>query len=56
MRSQSHTATTPAHAALAVMAGWSPQHRSLEAEAAELSDISERDTAARATFARRAAK
>jgi hypothetical protein len=42
------------HIALLTMAGWvtPPCHRSLEAEAAELVDLSERDTAARATFVR----
>jgi len=41
---------------LAILAGWAPKHRSLEAEAAELSDMTERDNAARATFSRRAAR
>jgi len=42
---------------LSIMAGWQPQHRSLEAEAAELvGDMAERDTAARVTFQRRAAQ
>jgi hypothetical protein len=41
---------------LATLAGWSPKHRSLEAEAAEFGDLQERDTAARSTFARRGAR
>ena len=40
--------------ALSMLAGWEPSHRSLEAEAAELADIAERDTAARVAFQRRA--
>ena len=41
---------------LSILAGWQPQHRSLEAEAAELGDMAERDTAARITFQRRVAQ
>jgi hypothetical protein len=41
---------------LSIMAGWKPSHRSLEVEAAELSDISERDNAARVTFSRQVTK
>jgi hypothetical protein len=35
------------------MAGWTPSHRSLEAEAAELADLAERDNAARIAFSRK---
>lgn len=48
---QSHT---PGVMALSMLAGWTPAHRSLEAEAAEMTDLAERDTAARVTFQRRA--
>lgn len=41
---------------LAIMAGWKASHRSLEAEAAEVGDMAERDHAARTIFARSAAK
>jgi hypothetical protein len=37
---------------LQALAGWQPTHRSLESEAAELADITERDNAARVTFSR----
>lgn len=48
-----HTAgSTVAQQALQALAGWQPQHRSLESEAAELADITERDNAARVTFSR----
>jgi len=36
------------------MAGWTPYHRALEAEAVELADVQERDTAARIAFSRKA--
>jgi hypothetical protein len=42
--------------ALMILAGWEPSHRALEAEAAALADVQERDAAARNTFARSAAK
>ena len=42
--------------ALAILAGWSPKHRSPEAEAAELSDMTGRDTAACVTFPRGTAR
>ena len=44
---------TTGKAILSMLAGWTPIHRSLEAEAAELADLAERDTAARVTFQRR---
>jgi hypothetical protein len=44
---------TPGQQALS-MAGWTPSHRSLEAEAAELTDLAERNAAARAAFQQRA--
>lgn len=49
--------TTPAGSksaqqALQALAGWQPQHRSLEAEAAEMAGVQERDNAARVTFSR----
>ena len=40
--------------ALSMLAGWTSAHRSLEAEAAELADLAERDNAARVAFQRRA--
>jgi|tagenome__1003787_1003787.scaffolds.fasta_scaffold14674611_1 hypothetical protein len=48
---------TAGHVAMSILPGWSadpyqPQHRSLEALAAEVEDVVERDAAARATFAR----
>jgi hypothetical protein len=49
---QTRRASPVAHAALQTLAGWQPTHRSLEAEAAELLDVEERDNAARQTFAR----
>lgn len=45
---------TTSDLALSIMAGWTPGYRSLEAEAAEMADMAERDTAARVTFQRRA--
>lgn len=45
-----------AQQALLALAGWLPKHRSLEAEAAELTDVQERDAAARVAFSRRAAQ
>jgi hypothetical protein len=39
-----------------ILAGWEPSHRALEAEAAELLDVQERDAAARQTFSRGDAK
>jgi hypothetical protein len=48
------TINTPGAMALSMMAGWTPAHRSLEAEAAEMTDLAERDTAARVAFQRRA--
>jgi hypothetical protein len=59
MRTQKNVTTYQSEVALAIMAGWMaspPQHRSLEAEALELEDLRERDAAARAAFARRAAQ
>lgn len=54
MRATTNTnTTTPGAMALSMLAGWTPDHRSLEAEAAEMTDIAERDTAARVTFQRR---
>jgi|tagenome__1003787_1003787.scaffolds.fasta_scaffold19035350_2 hypothetical protein len=53
------TATNTASAAqraLLALTGWQPQHRALEAEAAELADVMERDAAARQTFAGREAR
>ena len=49
---------TPGALALSILAGWTaapyqPQHRALEAEAAELADVQERDAAARNAFQRR---
>ena len=41
---------------LAIMAGWKASPCSLEAEAAEMGDMAERDAAARVAFARRNAK
>lgn len=48
------TINTPGATALSIMAGWTPGYRSLEAEAAEMADMAERDTAARVAFQRRA--
>lgn len=42
--------------AMSILAGWTPSHRSLEAEAAEMADVQERDSAARVTFARNAVR
>jgi hypothetical protein len=58
MRHHSHhsAGSEAAQVALAVMAGWTPRHRAIEAEAAELADVLERDAAARAAFSRRAAQ
>jgi hypothetical protein len=53
MRTQDTTTNTTGAMALSIMAGWTPSHRSLESEAAELADIAERDNAARVTFQRR---
>jgi hypothetical protein len=39
---------------VSTMAGWTPYHRALEAEAVELADVQERDTAARIAFSRKA--
>lgn len=52
----SHAASPAAKQALLALAGWQPKHRSLEAAAAELFDLIERDAAARATFQRREAQ
>jgi hypothetical protein len=57
MRHSHHASgSTNAQAALMILAGWQPSHRSLEAEAAELLDLQERDSAARQTFAKGAAQ
>lgn len=53
MRTQIRHASPVARAALMILAGWEPSHRQLEAEAAELLDVQERDNAARQTFARK---
>ena len=37
--------------AMSILAGWTPSHRSIEVEAAEMGDVQERDNAARVTFA-----
>jgi hypothetical protein len=47
------TINTPGAMALSMLAAWTPDHRSLEAEAAEMTDMAERDTAARVAFQRR---
>lgn len=52
MRIQIRRASPVARHALQILAGWEPSHRSIEAEAAALSDLQERDTAAQVTFAR----
>lgn len=51
---QNKNTNTTGAMALSMLAGWTPAHRSLEAEAAEMTDMAERDTAARVTFQRRA--
>jgi hypothetical protein len=56
MRTVQNTPSYHGQEALAILAGWQPQHRSLEAEAAELLDLSKRDNAAHVTFARRSAR
>lgn len=58
MRTHGHhsTGSPDAQAALLMLAGWAPHHRSLEAEVAELNDVQERDAAARTTFQRSAIK
>jgi hypothetical protein len=58
-QSQNNSFYTSGQLALAILAGWTstpPCHRSLEALAAELEDLTERDAAARVTYARRAAQ
>jgi hypothetical protein len=54
MRTHGHhgAGSANAQAALLMLAGWVPHHRSLEAEAAELNDVQERDAAARNAFQR----
>ena len=57
MRTQIRRASPVARSALMILAGWetsNPSHHSLEAEAAEMQDVSERDNAARVTFAKAA--
>jgi hypothetical protein len=59
MRVNRNVTTYQSQIALAIMAGWvasPPNHRSLEAMAAELEDLTERDLAARAAFQQRAAQ
>lgn len=58
MRTHGHhgTGSPDAQAALLMLAGWAPHHHSLEAEAAALSDVQERDAAARNAFQRSASK
>lgn len=41
---------------MAIIAGWQPKHRSLETELAELSDMAERDAAARVAAERRGSR
>lgn len=48
------TTYTTGRLALSTVPGWSPSYRSLEAEAAEMTDMAERDNAARVVFQRRA--
>jgi hypothetical protein len=54
MRSHGYhgTGSPDAQAALLMLAGWKPNHHSLEAEAAALNDVQERDAAARNAFSR----
>ncbi|GEO42138.1 hypothetical protein SAE02_62860 [Skermanella aerolata] len=47
-----NTTNTTGRLALSMLAGWTPSHRSLAAEVAELLDMKERDTAARVAFQR----
>lgn len=47
---------TTGKAILSILAGWTPSHRSLECEAAEMADVAERDNAARVTFSRNAVR
>jgi hypothetical protein len=59
MRLVKNSEAYPGHLALSILAGWSaapyqPQHLSLEALAAEVEDIAERDAAARVAFSRKA--
>jgi hypothetical protein len=58
MRHHSHhgTGSPAAQQALSIMAGWQPSHHAIEAAAAELADVLEREAAARAAFARRVAQ
>lgn len=56
MRTTENTNSYHGADALSIMAGWKSSHRSLEAEAAEVGDMAERDHAARTIFARRGAK
>lgn len=53
---KNNQSNTTGRLALSMLAGWEPSHRSLEAEAAELCDLTERDNAARVTFQRRAGR
>lgn len=54
MRTQDTQTHSTGTVALSMLARWTPRHHSLEAEAAELSDLAERDAAARTAFARKA--
>ena len=55
MRTQQNSVpNTTGAMVLSMLAGCAPAHRSLEAEAAELADLAERDNAARVAFQRRA--
>lgn len=44
---------TTSDLAMSMLATWEPAHRSLEVEAAEMTDMAERDTAARVAFQHR---
>jgi hypothetical protein len=48
-----NTTYTTSRLALSTVAGWPSSYRSLEAEAAEMADMAERDNAARVAFQRR---
>jgi hypothetical protein len=52
---EEHLPYTPGQDALSILAGWTaPHHHRVDAEAAELTDVQERDAAARSASARRA--
>jgi hypothetical protein len=53
VRTQKNSEIYPARVALSILAGWTSRHRGLEAGAAGLASMAERDSAARIAFARK---